>query len=83
VNLVLAAMQAIGPLTGTEETGLDFSIFTGDLTSHDTDNQYSRFVFSDLLLHDKLMLPARAYVEYAEVCLVNFLLELNAPHNSC
>ena len=42
-------MQAIGPLTGTEETGPDFSIFTGDLTSHDYDNQYSRFVFSNSL----------------------------------
>ncbi|KAG0703315.1 sphingomyelin phosphodiesterase [Suillus ampliporus] len=42
VDLMLAAMQAIGPLAGTEESGFDFSIFTGDLTSHDPDNQYSR-----------------------------------------
>ncbi|KAG0703316.1 sphingomyelin phosphodiesterase [Suillus ampliporus] len=42
LDLMLAAMQAIGPLTGTEECGFDFSIFTGDLTAHDPDNQYSR-----------------------------------------
>lgn len=39
---MVSAMQAIPPLTGTEASGFNFSIFTGDLTSHDTDNQYSR-----------------------------------------
>lgn len=41
---MLAAMQAIPALTGTDGTGFNFSIFTGDLTAHDPDNQYSRFV---------------------------------------
>lgn len=39
---MLAAMQAIPALTGTDGTGFNFSIFTGDLTAHDPDNQYSR-----------------------------------------
>jgi len=44
-----AAMQAIGPITGTEGSGFNFSLFTGDLTAHDPDNQYSRFVFSNFI----------------------------------
>ncbi|KAG1879787.1 sphingomyelin phosphodiesterase [Suillus subluteus] len=42
LDLMAAAMEAIGPLTGTEQSGFNFSIFTGDLTAHDSDNQYSR-----------------------------------------
>ena len=42
LSLMLAAMQAIPEVTETLETGFNFSLFTGDLTSHDTDNQYSR-----------------------------------------
>ncbi|KIJ51843.1 hypothetical protein M422DRAFT_157627 [Sphaerobolus stellatus SS14] len=45
-NLANAVMHAIGPLTGTsppkKETPSTFAIFTGDLTSHDNDNQLSR-----------------------------------------
>lgn len=44
ISLMLAAMQAIPALTGTDGTGFNFSIFTGDLTAHDPDNQYSRCV---------------------------------------
>ncbi|KIJ13539.1 hypothetical protein PAXINDRAFT_13661 [Paxillus involutus ATCC 200175] len=42
ISLMLAAMQAIPAVTETEGTGFNFSLFTGDLTSHDPDNQYSR-----------------------------------------
>ncbi|KAJ7361161.1 sphingomyelin phosphodiesterase [Mycena albidolilacea] len=42
LSLTVAAMQAIPPLTGTEDTGFSFSIYTGDLVSHDPDNQLSR-----------------------------------------
>ena len=45
ISLMLAAMEAIPEVTGTLETGFDFSLFTGDLTSHDPDNQYSRYGF--------------------------------------
>ncbi|KAK0465473.1 Metallo-dependent phosphatase-like protein [Desarmillaria tabescens] len=40
--LVLAALEAIPVLTETEETGFAFSLYTGDLVSHDKDNQLSR-----------------------------------------
>ncbi|KAL9003603.1 MAG: hypothetical protein Q9188_003537 [Gyalolechia gomerana] len=48
--LGLAALQSIGPLTGTSAADpFAWSIYTGDLVSHDTQNQLSR-----------------AYVEYTE-----------------
>ena len=42
MSLMLAAMQAIPEVTETQGTGFNFSLFTGDITSHDPDNQYSR-----------------------------------------
>ncbi|OCH87481.1 sphingomyelin phosphodiesterase [Obba rivulosa] len=41
-SLVMAALEAIPILTGTEKTGFDFMIYTGDLVSHDDDAQLSR-----------------------------------------
>ncbi|KAF8434337.1 sphingomyelin phosphodiesterase [Boletus edulis BED1] len=41
-SLLLAAMEAIPQVTETLGTGFDFSLFTGDITAHDSDNQYSR-----------------------------------------
>ena len=40
--LIVAALQAVPALTGTEETGFDFTIFTGDLIPHDPANKLSR-----------------------------------------
>ncbi|KAK7063751.1 SER THR protein phosphatase family protein [Favolaschia claudopus] len=42
LSLGMAALQAIPPLTGTENTGFSFSIYTGDLVSHDPDNKLSQ-----------------------------------------
>ncbi|CAK7226271.1 hypothetical protein SCUCBS95973_006144 [Sporothrix curviconia] len=51
--LALAAMQAIGPLTGTSaEDPLAFTLYTGDLVAHDPVNQLSE-----------------SYVEYVEASL--------------
>ncbi|CAK7206019.1 hypothetical protein SEUCBS139899_008802 [Sporothrix eucalyptigena] len=51
--LALAAMQAIGPLTGTSaEDPLAFTLYTGDLVAHDPINQLSE-----------------SYVEYVEASL--------------
>ena len=48
--LALAAMQAIGPLTGTSaQNPPAFTLYTGDLVAHDPQNQRSQ-----------------AYVEYCE-----------------
>ncbi|KAH4988245.1 hypothetical protein HBI76_093330 [Parastagonospora nodorum] len=49
-DLGLAALQAVGPLTGTSESSpLGWTVYTGDLVSHDSQNELSRL-----------------YVEYAE-----------------
>ncbi|KAJ7721427.1 Metallo-dependent phosphatase [Mycena maculata] len=52
--LALSAMQAIPPLTGTEATGFDFTVYTGDLVSHDPDNQLSipYVEYTESLLYD-------------------------------
>ena len=42
--LGLAALESIPVLTNTEDTGFAWTIYTGDLVSHDSDNQLSRFV---------------------------------------
>ena len=44
--LALAALESIPSLTNTEDTGFAWTIYTGDLVSHDPDNQLSRFVLS-------------------------------------
>ncbi|KAI9737357.1 MAG: hypothetical protein M1834_009511 [Cirrosporium novae-zelandiae] len=56
--LALAALQSIGPLTGTGNSSAKFawSIYTGDLVSHDEQNQLSR-----------------AYTEYAETSIYSML----------
>ena len=41
-SLMLAAMESIPVLTGTQHTGFDWTVYTGDLVSHDPDNQLSR-----------------------------------------
>ncbi|KAF8204403.1 Metallo-dependent phosphatase [Mycena galopus ATCC 62051] len=54
ISLVTAAMEAIPPLTGTEGSGFDFTVYTGDLVSHDPDNQLSRAYveYTESLLYD-------------------------------
>lgn len=41
-SLAAAALQAIPVLAGTHDTGFDFSVYTGDLISHDPHNELSR-----------------------------------------
>jgi len=43
-SLAAAVLEAIPALTATNDTGFAFSIFTGDLVSHDAENQLSRWV---------------------------------------
>lgn len=40
--LVTAALEAIPPLTGSEKTGFAWTLFTGDLVSHDPEYELSR-----------------------------------------
>ena len=58
-DLGLAALQAVGPLTGTSKSDpLAWTIYTGDLVSHDPQSELSR-----------------AYVEYAETSVFNYLFK--------
>jgi hypothetical protein len=41
-SLVLSALEAIPTLAGTQDTGFAWAVYTGDLVSHDPDNQLSR-----------------------------------------
>ncbi|KAF8900816.1 hypothetical protein CPB84DRAFT_1847062 [Gymnopilus junonius] len=42
MSLALTALEAIPALTGTKKTGFAYTIYTGDLVSHDPDNQLGR-----------------------------------------
>ena len=42
--LPVAALQAIPSLAGTDDAGFAWTIYTGDLVSHDAENQLSRQV---------------------------------------
>ena len=41
-SLIAATLEAIPPLAGTETTGFNFTLFTGDLLAHDPNIQQSR-----------------------------------------
>ncbi|EIN13842.1 Metallo-dependent phosphatase [Punctularia strigosozonata HHB-11173 SS5] len=55
-SLLLSALQAIPKLAGTEEIGFAYSVFTGDLVSHDPENQLSRSYveYTETVLYDLL-----------------------------
>ena len=41
-SLIAATLEAIPVLTDSEKDGFDWTIYTGDLVSHDSENQLSR-----------------------------------------
>ncbi|OSX58747.1 hypothetical protein POSPLADRAFT_1048946 [Postia placenta MAD-698-R-SB12] len=49
---MVGVMKAIPILTGTEGTGFDFTIFTGDLVSHDPENELSKVytVYTEVII---------------------------------
>lgn len=67
--LALAALESIPALTNTKDTGFAWTLYTGDLVSHDPDNQNSRFVLSPSTTTEERSFFSfyRGYVEYAEV----------------
>ncbi|KAG6333055.1 hypothetical protein ID866_6032 [Astraeus odoratus] len=52
--LIAAVLEAIPPLTGTESTGFNFTLFTGDMVAHDPEYQQSRAYneYSEVVLFD-------------------------------
>ncbi|SMY28445.1 unnamed protein product [Zymoseptoria tritici ST99CH_1A5] len=58
-DLGLAALQAVGPLTGTSKKNpFGWTIYTGDLVSHESQNELSR-----------------AYTTYAETTIYNYMFK--------
>jgi hypothetical protein len=43
-SLAASVLEVIPVLTGTDNTGFAWSIYTGDIASHDPENQLSRWV---------------------------------------
>ncbi|KAF9502285.1 Metallo-dependent phosphatase [Pleurotus eryngii] len=56
LSLIVAALEAIPPLTETQGTGFAWTVYTGDLVAHDADNQLSReyVTYVETLLYDLL-----------------------------
>ncbi|KZT73123.1 Metallo-dependent phosphatase [Daedalea quercina L-15889] len=54
ISLVAATLQSIPVLTGTETSSFNWTIYTGDLLSHDAFNELSReyTVYTETLLYD-------------------------------
>lgn len=52
--LAAAALESIPVLAGTVGTGFDFMVYTGDLISHDPDNELSReyIMYTETVLYD-------------------------------
>ncbi|KAI9570367.1 Metallo-dependent phosphatase [Boletus coccyginus] len=55
-SLITATLEAIPPLAGTETTGFNFTLYTGDLLAHDPNIQQSRayIEYSEVVLFDLL-----------------------------
>ncbi|KAH7923902.1 Metallo-dependent phosphatase [Leucogyrophana mollusca] len=53
-SLVLSVLQAIPAVAGAEDSGFAFSLFTGDMLTHDSQNQESRAFneYSEVVLYD-------------------------------
>lgn len=50
MSLVLSALEAIPEVAGTKETGFAWTLYTGDLVSHDPENESSRYVYRSSIL---------------------------------
>ncbi|KAF9245896.1 Metallo-dependent phosphatase-like protein [Melanogaster broomeanus] len=66
-SLITATLEAIPPLAGTETTGFNFTLVTGDLLAHDPENQQSRALneYSEVVLFDlfkRMLGPGPVYV---------------------
>ncbi|KZT73118.1 Metallo-dependent phosphatase [Daedalea quercina L-15889] len=82
--LIVAVLQAIPALTGTEEPGFDFTIYTGDLIPHDPANELSRAftVYSESVLFDlikRLVNTGPVYAVQGNHDTYN--MAMNSPYN--
>ncbi|KAL7285228.1 hypothetical protein ACG7TL_000322 [Trametes sanguinea] len=54
LSLIVSALQSIPVLSGTERTGFDFTLYTGDLVSHDSENQLDYVSYTETVMYDLL-----------------------------
>ncbi|KAF8079019.1 Metallo-dependent phosphatase-like protein [Lyophyllum atratum] len=54
LSLAMSALQAIPALTDTKDTGFAWTVYTGDLVSHDPENQLSRgyVEYTEAIMYD-------------------------------
>ncbi|KDR85605.1 hypothetical protein GALMADRAFT_234571 [Galerina marginata CBS 339.88] len=54
LSLAMAALEAVPALTGTKGSGFSFTVYTGDLVSHDPDNQLGRayIEYTETIVYD-------------------------------
>ncbi|KAI0756580.1 sphingomyelin phosphodiesterase [Daedaleopsis nitida] len=52
--LAMAALESIPVLAGTQKTGFDFTLYTGDIVSHDSEHQLSRdyITYTETVVYD-------------------------------
>ncbi|EGN94903.1 hypothetical protein SERLA73DRAFT_171272 [Serpula lacrymans var. lacrymans S7.3] len=67
ISLIVSALQAIPAVAGTAEDPLAFTLFTGDMLTHDNENQLSRAYveYSEVILFDlfkQFLGPGPVYV---------------------
>jgi hypothetical protein len=67
IALATSALQAIPALAGTQETGFAWSLYTGDIVSHDPENQLSRQVSLIACSFYHSFYTSRDFVLYTEV----------------
>ncbi|KAI0299797.1 Metallo-dependent phosphatase-like protein [Russula brevipes] len=61
-SLAAAVLEAIPVLAGTEKTGFAWTLYTGDLVSHDSENQLSRdYVTPSFDLFKRMLNPGPVY----------------------
>ncbi|KAL6304774.1 Metallo-dependent phosphatase [Sparassis latifolia] len=69
ISLITSSLEAIPVLTGTQEAGFNFTVYTGDLVAHDPDNELSdqAVLYAETVLYDllKRMLPSNSGPVYA------------------
>lgn len=82
--LVVSTLQAIPTLTGTEEDSFAFTIYTGDLVSHDPFNELSGLytVYTETLLYDLMKRLVNSGPVYAALGNHDtYNTAQNAPHD--
>ncbi|EPT05669.1 hypothetical protein FOMPIDRAFT_1110912 [Fomitopsis schrenkii] len=84
LSLVTATLQSIPVLAGTEDSSFDWTIYTGDLLSHDPFNELSReyTLYTETLVYDLLKRTVNTGPVYAVLGNHDtYMTAMNSPYN--